>query len=51
MVNIVGICTHIYQDKYLFLMLAKDNWTYFSSEITNKEGKKRKRKLINYSYL
>lgn len=41
----VYIHTHIEQDKFLFLMLAKNSveLIYFDSEMATKEGRKRKK--------
>jgi len=48
----VYIHTHIEQDKFLFLMLAKNSveLIYFNSEMATKEGRKRKKKLTIYIY-
>ena len=45
----VYIHTHIEQDKFLFLMLAKNSveLIYFNSEMATKEGRKRKKKTDN----
>lgn len=48
-----GQYTYIYEDIFLFLMLAKNliGFIYFSSEVASKEGRKKKHKLINFVFL